>query len=295
MYKTKIRKFLSPNRILAFAGLIALVVISIANPLAAQDAGTPGQSTQSSTPFTQGYGSDEQLERGMIVRLVAEDTTKVKPLTFDEMDQMLGVVVDANDAPVTLSAEGQKVFVATGGRFDVLVSSQNGPINAGDYITISAFNGIGMKAGNAEPIIVGRALAAFDGNQGVVSSAEITDTEGQTRTVNIARLPVDISVSRNPLLKIEEPDIPEVLRRASEAIAGKQVDPIRVYLGLAVFIISSIAAGTLMYGGVRSGIISIGRNPLSKKSIVRSMIQVIITGLIIFISGLFGVYLILRL
>jgi hypothetical protein len=49
-----------------------------------------------------------------------------------------------------------------------------------------------------------------------------------------------------------------------------------------------------MYGGIRNGLISIGRNPLSKKSIVRGMIQVILTALTIFLLGIFGVYLLLR-
>jgi hypothetical protein len=46
---------------------------------------------------------------------------------------------------------------------------------------------------------------------------------------------------------------------------------------------------------VRSSMIALGRNPLSRKSILRGMFQVIITSIIIFICGLFGVYLLLKL
>ncbi len=283
MYKTKIRNLITPTRIAALLGLSLLVVLSVAFPLSGQ------------ANFTQGFGADSVLQKGMIVRLQEDDTSKVKPLSFDEMEEMYGVVVSPNDAPVTLSSEGQKVFVATAGKYDVLVSSQNGPINAGDYITISAFNGIGMKAGDREPVVVGRALTSYDGEQGTISTADVTDAEGNQKQVAISRIAADISVSRNPLLKAEEPNIPEILRRASEAIAGKPVDPVRVYIAVIVFLISTFVAGTLLYGGVRSGIISIGRNPLSKKSIIRGMLQVVLVGLTIFISGLFGVYLILRL
>jgi hypothetical protein len=281
MFNTKIRQLITIPRVLALSGLLLLVVTSLQHPLSAQT-------------LTQGYGSDSQLQRGIMVQIKKEDPTKVEPVSQKTMDQMHGVIVDPNDAPVTLSADGQKVFVATTGHFDVLVSNQNGAIKSGDFITVSAIDGIGMKAGNAEPFIVGRALAGFDGKAGALSSTEIKDNTGGKRTVNIGRIEVDLGVARNPLLKGTEPNLPEFLRRASEAIAGKAVNPVRVYIGVIVFIVSTVIAGSLLYGGVRSGIISIGRNPLSKKSIIRGMLQVIITGLIIFITGLFGVYLLLK-
>ena len=54
-------------------------------------------------------------------------------------------------------------------------------------------------------------------------------------------------------------------------------------------------AGSLIYSAVRSSLIAIGRNPLSKKSIIRGLFQVVIIGLMVFLSGIFGVYLLLRL
>lgn len=281
MLNTKILRMISITRVLAVAALGLLVWLSLQQPSNAQT-------------LTQGYGTDSQLQRGMMVQLKKSDSSKVEPVSQNTMDQMHGVVVDANDAPFTLSTDGQKVFVATAGQFDVLVSNQNGAINSGDFITVSAIDGIGMKAGEAEPIIVGRALASFDGKAGAISSTEIKSSDGGKKTVNIGRVKVDIAVARNPLLRGEEPNLPEFLRRASEAIAGKAVNPIRVYIGVVVFVVSTVIAGSLLYGGIRSGIISIGRNPLSKKSIIRGMMQVILTGLIIFLTGIFGVYLLLK-
>lgn len=268
-------------RLLALAALGFLVFLSVIGPIAAQS-------------VTQGYGADEVLQRGMVVRLKVDDTTKVVAVSQNEADKMHGVVVDANDAPVTLSSEGQKVFVATNGRFDLLVSDQNGPINTGDYIAMSAINGIGMRAGDKEPVVIGKALASFDGEKGTISTAEIKDSSGNAQKIDIARISADISVSRNPNLRGTEPNLPEFLRRAAEAIADKPVNPVRVYIGVVVFIISTIVAGVILYGGVRSGLISIGRNPLSKKSIIRSMLQVVLFGLIVFVFGLFGVYLLLK-
>lgn len=266
---------------MAFLGLLFLIVVSAQHPLSAQ-------------AVTEGYNSDLTLQRGMIVMLKKDDPSKVELVTTQTGELMYGVVVAANDAPLTLANAGQRVFVATNGRYDVMVSTQNGPIKAGDYITASALSGIGMKASDKEAYIIGRAIADFDGKKDTIGSNEVKDSDGNKQSVSIGRVQMDVSVAKNPLLRATEPNVPEFLMKAATAIAGRPVNPFRVYMGVLVFGICTVVAGVLMYGGVRSGIISIGRNPLSKKSIIRSMFQVIITGLIVFITGVFGVYLILR-
>jgi hypothetical protein len=278
MTKTKIRQWLALHRVIAFMTLIVLVVL-----------GSTGSHLLSAQAVTQGYAADGQLEKGMMVSIKEEDATKVRAATVEIADKLHGVVVDANDAPVTLSAEGQKVFVATAGKYAVLVSSQNGTIKPGDYITISSLAGIGMRVDDRQPVVVGKALAEFDGKSDVIGSATV---DGQT--VQIGRVQADIQVARNPLQKPVS-NLPDFLRRAAENIAGKPVNTSRVYLSTIIFIFSTIVAANLLYSGVRSGLISVGRNPLSKKSIVRSMMQVVIVGITIFLSGIFGVYLLLRL
>jgi hypothetical protein len=282
MFKTKIKRHFSAPRMFALVGLCLLVAASMRHPLGAQ-------------AVTEGYNADQVIQRGMIVRLKKDDATKVEPVNSDGAEHMHGIVVSANDAPVTIAIDGQRVFIATTGHFDVLVSNQNGTIDQGDYIAVSALSGIGMKAGTKEPYVIGRSLASFDGTKGVVSSSEIKDSNGKTHKIGIGRVSVDIGVAKNPLLKATEPNLPSVLQKAAEAVAGKPVNAVRVYIGMLVFGITTLVAASLLYGGVRSALISIGRNPLSKKSIVRSMLQVIVTGLIVFITGVFGVYLILRL
>ncbi len=282
MIKTKIKKYCTFQRLSAIMILSLLCVISTRYPILAQ-------------AVTQGYGSDQTMQRGMLVQLKKGDTTKVETVKQENSAQMYGTVVAANDAPVTLSSDGKKVFVATAGHYEVLVSTQNGEVKAGDYVTVSAIDGIGMKAGEKDAIVVGRALSGFDGKSGSIGNTNVKDSAGGTKSVAIGRVQADISIAKSPIYKSDAPNLPEFLRKASEAIAGKPVNPVRVYIALFVFIVSTFIAGTLMYGGVRSAIISIGRNPLGKKAIMRGMIQIIITGLTVFISGIFGVYLLLKL
>lgn len=245
---------------------------------------------------TQGYGSDAVLQRGMIVGLKKDDLRKVEPINEDQFDRIHGVVIGANDAAVLLGGDNEKVYVANGGRFAVLVSSQNGDIYPGDYVALSAVSGIGMKAGDHDPVILGKSLETFKASDSaqVIGTAKVKNASGGDQEIKIGRVQVDVSIGKNPLLKNDN-TLPTALKRASEIIAGKAVSPVRVYLSLVILIMSALISGSLIYSAVRSSLIAIGRNPLSKKSIIRGLFQVVIIGLMIFLSGIFGVYLLLKL
>lgn len=248
--------------------------------------------TTSAQSVLQGYASDETLQRGMLVALKEDDNTKVVPLTDTTQDKFKGVVVEQNDSPVTISSEDRKNFVATVGPYEVLVSDEFGIIQPGDYIGISSTSGIGAKANETHEFVFGVAQGAFTAGSDTISSA----TNEAGKTTKVGRILVDVSYGRNPFgADPNENKVPEVLKRIGESIADKPVANVRIYLALAVFIGTAVVAGTMLYSGIRSAVIAIGRNPLSKTSIYRGLIQVILFGLIIFIAGVFGVYLILKL
>lgn len=89
--------------------------------------------------------------------------------------------------------------------------------------------------------------------------------------------------------------LPQFLKNMSEDIAGKPVSTVRVYASLAILLFAASLAVMLLYSGIKVSIASINRNPLSKKPIVKSVFQIIVTSIIIFLIGVFAVYLILRL
>ena len=277
----KLKEKITLKRIFSLTALLALVFLTTTAFSGAQT-------------ITQGYSSDSLLQRGTIVSLVLDDAKKVEPSSLDNDERMQGVIVSANDATFTLSSEDEKTFVATNGRFDVFVSNENGVIQGGDYITISRVAGIGMKAGESEPYIIGKAVENFDGETNVLSTTDIDDN-GITKKVSIGRIMVDIGVAGNPLLKPSRAALPGFLQKAAETVAGRSpVNPIRVYISMFILLTAAIVAGILLYSGVKSSLISIGRNPLSKKSITKGIVQVIMTSILILLLGIFGVYLLLR-
>lgn len=245
---------------------------------------------------TQGYASDSALQKGMIVRLKPGDKSKVEALSQKNATDMFGVIVTSGDATVSLSNIGneQQVYVATYGQYDVLVSTQNGPIKQGDYVTISSLNGVGMKAATTQQLVIGKALSGFDGASEAEGSTILVTSSGK-KEVHLGHVPIEVSVAHNPLYEKEkEAGVPDFLSKAAQLVTSRPVSAFRIYVSVVVILLSFVIAGSILFAGVRSGMTSIGRNPLAKSSIVRSLIQVTLMSLIVFAIGLFAVYLVLR-
>jgi len=245
---------------------------------------------------TQGYQSDEMLQKGMIVRIKPGDSGKIEALTSAGGVDMLGVVVSASDAPVSLSNIGadKEVFVATFGRYDVLVSTQNGAIKAGDLVAVSSLAGVGMRADNKQEYVVGKALKDFDGRTNADGQTVLKTSNGE-QTVSFGRVPVEIVVSRNPAYaKDTQPGVPQFLSRLVGIVTDRQISAFRIYASVIIMVISIIIAGVLLFTGVRTGMTAVGRNPLAKHSIIKSMVQVTLVSLIVFVIGVIAVYLLLR-
>ena len=270
--------------------LVTIATVAATTPVFAADLVNGG---------VQAYSAASQLETGTIVQLTAKSTTQVEAAVQSNLQNMLGVVIDPSQLSVTTSGSNlqNQTYVAVSGTYNVLVSTQNGTINKGDYVTLSALGGVAMKAGtlDQQSTVFGRAQSSFDGKGVVLGTSSLKDSAGVTKTVQLGSIPVSINIQRNPNTKSTKVDVPQFLQRLGQQIAEKQVSPIRIYLSLAITAVSLITALIVIYSGIRNSIISIGRNPMSKKSIFRALLEIILTSFLILIIGLFAVYLLLKL
>ncbi|HUB94165.1 MAG TPA: hypothetical protein VMB52_06705 [Verrucomicrobiae bacterium] len=246
------------------------------------------------------YTAASQLQTGTIVQLGSSGADSVAPSTYAKMQQMYGVVADPNALPLTITDGNipNQTYVATDGTYKVLVDTQNGTINVGDYVTISALDGVAMKAGtyDQQPMVLGRAVAGFDGKTSVIGTTTLKDTNGANdKTVQIGLISVAIEIERNPDNLSTKSNLPPWLQKVGQQIAQKNVSPIRIYLSIAITGLCVIVALVTLYAGIRNAIIAIGRNPLSKKTIFRGLLEIVLTGFLILIIGLFAVYLLLKL
>ena len=246
----------------------------------------------------QSYSADRPIDFGTVVELTGEKSDHVKPSTQEQMQNMFGVSVNPRQLSVRIARSDVKneTYVASSGTYSVLVSDQNGEIKSGDYLTLSSISGVAMKAGTEESTVLGRASGSFNDSSVSLGKTTLKDVNGSaTKTVKLGSVPVTINVQSNPNETSTKAKVPEMLERIGQAIAEKEVSPIRIYLSLAITAVTLIATIAVLYSGVRNSIISIGRNPMSKKSIFRALLEIILTSFLILIIGLFAVYLLLRL
>jgi len=254
----------------------------------------------SSATGVQTYTSASPLQVGTMVQLAGKATDSVSPVTAANMQLMYGTVVDPNILPLTVTDSNLKneTYVATSGQYDVLVDTQNGAIKEGDYVTISAVDGVAMKAGtyDQQKMVFGRAAANFDGKTNVIATTTLKESNGQSDgAVQLGLIPVSIDIERNPNETSTKVDLPPVLREVGQAIAQKPIGPTRIYLSIIITGLCIMVALVTLYSGIKNAMVAIGRNPLSKKSIFRGLLEVILTGFLILIIGLFAVYLLLKL
>lgn len=276
---------------IVIGGVVAAAFMSLSVFAFARAADTSSGSVRS-------YAAETPLRSGTIVQLAGKDSQTVKIATQAEIKNMFGVTVDRNQLPLTLSNGNLKneVFVAVAGTYNVLVSTQNGSIASGDFVTLSSVNGVAMKATTDDKTVFGRANANFDGKGITLGVTKLKDDKGNdAKEVTLGLVPVTIQIQRNPNEKSTKVKVPEVLERIGQAIAEKEVSPIRIYLSLGIMVISVVAAIAILYSGVRNGLISIGRNPMSRRSIFRALLSIVLTSIVILVIGLFAVYLLLKL
>lgn len=254
-------------------------------------------STVFAQAVTQAYNSTTPLSPGIIVQLDDKNPTIVEPATASNADNIHGVVVAANEAPVTLSNNNstmQQVYVATSGEYQVLVSDQSGPIQTGDFVTMSSISGVGMKASNSQTVVIGRALSSFNGNSDAQGATTLKEGNKNV-TVHLGYVNVDFVLSHNPEYQPSKTIVVDnFLQKFGHTIANKNVSLVRVYISIAVLFVSAVIAGGLLYAGVRASISALGRNPLAKRSILRSLLEVVMASLLVFVLGIVAIYLLLR-
>lgn len=299
------RQYKKPLRLLVCLSLVLAGFVLSGSVSAATSSTTTAKSTTISTKpnavnevVSQSYNADPSVQVGMIVELKAKDPTTVVPLPNTDIQHMLGLVVPTGNATIVLTPAtitAQQVLVATSGRYDVLATNQDGPIRVNDYITISALDGVAMKASEQQDEVIGRATSAFTGTSNVLGTVKLKDQAGRTKLVAIGRIGLDLNITHNPLTQKQADYIPSFLNKVATAISNQPVSAARIYLGLVIVVITAFITGTMLYSGVRSGMSAVGRNPLSKKSILRSLIQTVLAAMIIFIVGISAVYLLLKL
>jgi hypothetical protein len=260
--------------------------------------GLPHQNAAAVTSDVQLYQGTGSLQPGSVVEKTKGEASsrEVGPASKSRLGGMFGVVVDPARLSVVMS-EGleNEVYVATAGTYPALVSTENGTIQTGDYLTLSSIDGTLMKADTRQKTVFGRATGSFTESSVSIGNMTLKDDQGATHSVKLGLVSMTIDIKKNPNIESTKVNVPKFLEDIGQQIAKKEVSPIRIYISMFITAVSLITAIVVLYSGVRNGIISIGRNPMSKRSIFRALLEIILTSIAVLMVGLFAVYLLLRL
>ena len=176
--------------------------------------------------------ADADAEDGDIISF-SDGTYHLTAMAFDE--HMFGVVNKSSLMALGSGQVQQGTQAIFAGKSFVRVSTINGEIHAGDFITSSIIPGIGAKIDGYGQIL-GIALADY----------RETDLE------KIGKIPVAVNIGVHTPLT---------------GIAARPIETLRYFLAFLIGA-SSIIAGFIYFGKVtRSGVEALGRNPLAARLI----------------------------
>lgn len=233
-------------------------------------------------PYTVSDG--RSLPAGTIV--IFEREGSVRAARHDEVRHVIGSVVPLPENTATTG----KVGVASSGIISVVVSDQNGPIKKGDRITLSAIEGVGMKA-QTSGWIIGIAQADFLPSS---DSAKQLVTTGNDQQVGVALQEIPLLLSVSYYGSEQGTGVLGWLQNTAKAIAGHDVPLERAIMAALVFAISIILLVVLIASAVKQSLIAIGRNPMANKKIAKSLIRVLGTAFGVIVVTLVIVYFILQ-
>lgn len=243
----------------------------------------------SSASFAQTFHStvdNSNLITGAIVTGVPNKPNHIELATSDNANQLIGVI---DTVPlVSLSSDDKKIPVILTGPAIAFVSDINGAIKNGDKITASPIAGVGMLATSSVQI-VGTAKSDFKENSG--DTRNITDKNGDTRTVRIQKIPLQVGVTYYNTLNNNF--LPPVAQDIADSIAGKPVPIIRIIFSALVLLIAFTYTIVMTYSSTRSTMAALGRNPLGSKQIMKGQQRAVLIAFTIIGCSLLAAYFIL--
>lgn len=216
------------------------------------------------------YHAGTAIRGGALVSLESGKQDYVVPADVSNGAQLLGVALAAKDSLLAVDpANGPgSVQIATTGSVPALVSTLNGDIKVGDQVAVSPFKGVGMKALPGSRVI-GLAQTAFSANSKGATTEQVKNKAGKTTSVKVGYVQVNIAIGTNA--SVLSASNLNALQRAVKALTGRTVSPGRVAISLIVAVIALLALVTLIYASIYGSIVSIGRNPLAKYAVFRTL------------------------
>jgi hypothetical protein len=243
--------------------------------------------------MSQGFLSAKPVKNGELVS-TNNNPGVIQQATTTNAENLVGVVAQGDESLLTVTTTANEIQVATTGIADALVSTVNGEVKVGDRITATPIEGVGGKAVTSGRV-VGVAQASVDAKTPGASKTKVKSKGGQQKDIYVAKIPILVSLSYFSIGEAEKSLVPSFLQKLANTVASKQVSQLPIAISGIILLVTLMAASVITFTATRSAIISIGRNPLSRGSVVGGLIQVMFLVIGIIVAGMGSIFLVLRL
>lgn len=238
------------------------------------------------------YGTDNSIKPGMLVSLT-KNPGVIEPANNNNAGELVGVVGSSQN---DLSIQQGQIAVQTEGLVQALVSTASGDIKVGDKISPSILNGVGAKVGQ-NGVVVGISQGSLSSDTKDAIKTSITDANNVAREVYVASIPVLVKVtyiSSNQQVIQDKGSVLQILQDIAEAVAGKRVSTSAVILSFILLLVGIFISGIIINTVIRNGFQAIGRQPLSKKDIIRNMLRSVIFAISLLLFSVVGALVVIK-
>ena len=199
-------------------------------------------------------------------------------------------VLQENPTIVFRSSDQAQRPVVRSGVSIVNVSTLNGPIKKGDFITSSPIAGKGQKSSQSG-YTIGIALADFTGDSG-----DKVTYDGASYTTGQIQIAVKIEYTEltNPRSFYRFLDLFNLAVFQNLQDSSRSIEIVKYFAALIVFVASIVLGFFLFARSIPKSIEAIGRNPLARRAIQFSIILSVVLTLAASLIGVAAAFLILR-
>lgn len=193
--------------------------------------------------------------------IVAKDPSQYYLTRSYQDPNVAGVIADETDFLYTTEDRDQRLTIAVDGVADVWVTNELGTIKYGDFITTSTDTGIGVKA-IQNGSVIGYALeATAEGDEPQLISVQLALSSSWDGTLG----------QQSDVFKQSSDTLSKLLSNVESEAQGQS----RSFLYLVVILVVVLASifGFMTFGRIAiNGINAVGRNPLAKSTIVKTIL-----------------------
>jgi hypothetical protein len=265
-------------RLLATGAWVTIILLGLA------------PASASSANISHSYHATSSITNGSIVSLEPQRSGYIQLSNITNGDRLVGVALADNDSLLAVDPSAGTVQVATSGTVNTLVSTLNGNIDVGDQVSVSPFNGIGMKATPGSHVI-GLAQTTLNPQSPGANTEQVKNKAGTTSKIVISYIRLSIATGVDTAATNTSSNS---LQRLFQSITGSTVSTIRIVLSLVIAFVALIALIVLIYASVYSSIISVGRNPLAKYAITKTLGAVLLMALLTTVTASITIFFLLK-